>query len=476
MADVQRLADLLIEPLESPECEIKNWLDLKDSNHDKATFAKAVIALANHGGGFIIIGMAKSGSGLAQAPDRPADLSRYDQDALNGIIQSYCDPTMHCAVHIVAGPDGGAYPIVVVPGGHRVPVRARRGGPSGNVMAVNDIFMRKPGPKSEAPISSQDWDELLGRCIQNRRDELIDRMRDLLSGLVPSSSAPLPPTEPFEAPAPALAAPSMATTPIPLAPDSLALWIDASRARWEELSEKLPPSSGPRMPHGRFTAAYQVLGKRKAITLAKLPEVLRASVVRHSGWPPFWMPSRPGIAPYAMGDCVECWIGGDPTTPPSERDAAHADFWRVSVDGLAYLLRGFQEDGMDGKPARGHAPKSVLDLTIPVWRAGECLLQAQKLAQNLFDEPSSVSFTLRYEGLAGRELVSLNGRRVIFEGHIAKQDTITLHTEVDTAVIGSSLPEIIHPLLSPLYALFDFFDLPKSLVDAELQKLRNGQF
>ena len=49
----ERLTDLLVDPMEALDFEVKNWLDLQDSNSDKATLAKAVLALANHGGGFI---------------------------------------------------------------------------------------------------------------------------------------------------------------------------------------------------------------------------------------------------------------------------------------------------------------------------------------------------------------------------------------------------------------------------------------
>ena len=51
----ERLTDLLVDPREALDFEVKNWLDLQDSNSDKATLAKAVLALANHGGGFIAL-------------------------------------------------------------------------------------------------------------------------------------------------------------------------------------------------------------------------------------------------------------------------------------------------------------------------------------------------------------------------------------------------------------------------------------
>ena len=45
-------------------------------------------------------------------------------------------------------------------------------------------------------------------------------------------------------------------------------------------------------------------------------------------------------------------------------------------------------------------------------------------------------------------------------------------THVDTPALASNLPEIVHPFLEPLYALFDFFALPMSLVTEELTRLR----
>ena len=42
--------------------------------------------------------------------------------------------------------------------------------------------------------------------------------------------------------------------------------------------------------------------------------------------------------------------------------------------------------------------------------------------------------------------------------------------------VSDSLPEILYEFLKPLYALFDFFQLPKSLVDEEAQRLRQGRF
>lgn len=450
MASIQqRLADLLLAPREDLDCEIKNWLDLANSADAKATFAKAVLALANHGGGFVVFGLSQATTGFTEAPDRPATLDGYDQDLINGIVANYCDPALHCSVSFVVAPDGALHPIVTVPGGHRMPVRAKRASPDSKTVQNNAIYMRRPGPRSETPQTSQDWDILLARCQANRRDELFDQIRGLIAGALP----PAPP------------APE---------PDRLGEWIGHCRARWSQLVDSVPADTDPRMPHGRYSIGYEIIGDSKPVTLVQLPDVLRASVVRHTGWPPFWLPTRRGITPYAMDGAIECWIGGDTENPPENRDAAHADFWRIDPSGLAYLIRGYEEDDFGGRQARkSYPPAAAFDLVIPVWRIGEALLHAERLAANLFNGPTTVKFSVTYEGLAGRTLVALDGRRMLFEDRTAHQDHITLATHVDAQSIGSNLPEIVQPLLEPLYSLFDFFVLPANLVTEELARMRS---
>ncbi len=449
----ERLADLLVDPTEGLDFEVKNWLNLQSSNEDKATFAKAVLAIANYGGGFIALGLSETESGIVEADGRPATLIAYSQDLINGIVQHYCDPPFHCAVHFVPKPDGMLHPIIVVPGGHKTPVRARRAGPNGNTVTSNAIYVRKPGPRSETPQSAQDWDELLGRCLRNRRDEMFDQIRDLITGAVPQIEQPN-------------------------CRDRLDGWIEANFERWRALIAPLPTGVGPRLPRGRYCFAYEITGERRPIAPARLPEALMASVVRHTGWAPFWYPTRNGIQPYSIDDGIECWLGGDTQSPPEDRDAAHSDFWRIHPDGLAFLLRGYQEDGM-GTQQSGRTstrPATVFDVVLPVWRVGETLLHARSLASKLFEGPTAIRFTAIYEGLAGRSLVSVDGNRDIREGRVARQDSIRLTTHVDAESIDSNLPEIVHPLLSPLYALFDFFELPMSMVTVELARMREGNY
>lgn len=441
-----RFADVLFEPREDLDFEVKNWLDLRSDENAKATFAKAALALANHGGGLIILGMTETPGGMVPAEDRPVSLEAYSTDHLNGIIHNYADPAFHCEVHLRTGPDGQPYPIVVIPGGHRVPVRSKRGGPNGQTVKDNSIYIRRPGPRSEVPQTSQDWDVLLGRCLSHRRDEMFDQIRALISGAVPEAS--------------------MQTTP-----DQLADWIESSKKRWFHLRDTLPENAPERCPHGYMWYAFELAGEFRELSGSQFSDVLRSAEVNYSGWPPFWFPSRAGIRPYPFDDgLIECWIGGDQEEGFGNHGAGNSDFWRVSPDGFGFLVRGYREDDLAGGQGIPDEPGSWTEIEWPVATTVEVLLYIENLAANLLDGPSNVRLSGSYTGMEGRKLHSLGSRYV--RDRVARQDSISLAATFETEAIDTNIAELVHQMLAPFYNTFDFFDLPTTLVTDVIGKLR----
>lgn len=440
---------MLVQPREELEVEIKGWLNLQSSNEDKATLAKALLALANHGGGYVIIGFSEVNASFQAAQGRPATLEHYRQDIVNGIVQKYAEPAFHCTVHLTSDPDGNVYPIISAPGGHKVPISAKRAGPNNETIQQHAIYIRRGGPASEIPQSAQDWDQLLTRCLDARRDELLNRIRDILSGTIgrPSEDA-------SEA-------------------KRLHNWMDTCSSRWKSLTDGLPAGDPRKFPKGYQTFAYAVDGEIRQLCEQDFVEILRSSVVRHTGWPLWHLPASNDVKPYIFDDAVECWHGRD--NGPFYGDPAHLDFWRISKTGLVFLMRGYEEDGLVAD-RRIISAGTVLDVGLPIWRLGEALLHAERLATNLCDGPTSILFRARYVGLQDRELISIDRRRDIGPGRICRQDNKELVVEADGRLISTQLPELLHALLSPLYALFDFFPLSRSLVNAEVEALRSHHF
>jgi len=166
MPSIRELQPLISEPREELGVEYKHWLDLKTNEH-KATLAKAAIALANHGGGFIIIGFAECRSVL-QSQARTSAIEEITQDAVNAAICRYANPEFHCRVDYVTHPKTNVVnPVITVYGKLTVPVMSMRDCPK--VIDKNRCYIRKPGPKSEEPQTGEEWRELLNRCQRANR-------------------------------------------------------------------------------------------------------------------------------------------------------------------------------------------------------------------------------------------------------------------------------------------------------------------
>ena len=191
---------------------------------------------------------------------------------------------------------------------------------------------------------------------------------------------------------------------------------------------------------------------------------------KSSGWTPFWVPTREELRPYVEDGLLECWLGR-PETDRHFNDPAHSDFWRVSRDGLAYLHRGYDEDGPSNLE-----PGTIFDVSLPIWRTAEVLLHAINLAHALGgDVDTGVQFRARYSGLEGRQLVSWSKprNRVGLDGrHRARSSQVDVEIAFDLQRTENGIDEFVYRALVPLYERFDGFELSPDLVSAEIEELR----
>lgn len=345
------LEALVTRPREDLHIEIKNWVDLTDPA-GKATLAKAIIALANHGGGFVVIGLAELDDGtFAPADNRPPNLTPYSQDAVNGIVQAYAAPAFHCAVHHLDHPaTGDRFPVIQVPGGHRVPVQAIKGSPDQRTLVNGKYYIRRQGPQSAEPATAEEWRDLVMRCVRAGRDDLLVAIRDVLAGHAPEASS------------------------APTILEDLQEWASPGIEKWQSL---VPGDQygNPAVPRGFYCVAYAIDGSFERPSLVELSSILKLSMIQHTGWPAWWLPTMPDIEPYPIDGMLECDMGVASGRLLS--DPQHADFWRASLYGRLLLIRGLLEDNLEGIE-----PGQIFSLTTPIWRAGECLLHAAAVATN----------------------------------------------------------------------------------------------
>lgn len=367
-------------------------------------------------------------------------------------MDRYAEPPFQCKFHLVPHPQtADAFPIIEVPGNHKVPIRAKREGPNGEHIQRNTYYVRRQGPKSESPQRADEWDALIGRCVRNAREDLVSHIRNLVYGIVPTPEEPAEKEKESE---------------------KIKRWVSESRKRWEDLvQEKLPAERPSRYQHGIWTFAYSIIGTLTVPNLSELESMLKKVVGRETGWPVWWVPdlSYTIEPPYPRNGTLECWLKD---AKPS--DSAHSDFWRASPEGTMFLLRGHQEDCTPDKVS----PGKYLWAETPIWDVGECLLHARRLSLALGDEEARITFTCTWEGLAGRTLRYWNaekGRQTWFDQtkRTCQQPLVESSVlTISSKDIDPNLPEIVKEFTKVLYQSFRFYEPDMSLFQKEISKMR----
>ena len=444
MPSIRELQPLISEPREDLGVEYKDWLDLTTNEH-KATLAKAAIALANHGGGFIVIGFAEQRSELQSHPC-PPEIPATTQDTVNDAVRRYATPEFHCGVDHLSHPKSGVeHPVITVPSNLTVPVLSKRD--CENVIAQNRCYIRKPGPRSEEPQTSEEWRELINRCIRAGREDMLEAIRSIVSGRVEILN------------------------PAPNALDELRAYCDEARKHWKELVAKEPKNSPARFPYGYYEMGFFLVGAQPSNSLTEIKN--RLAIARNillTGWPPF-SEKYSGWTTRPYETFVETWNGQFGHGDSMEREPEFCDFWRVSIDGKLYTIRAYLEDGLQRIPRDERIPGGkVFDVTLPVWKIAEGLLFASRFAET-FHGVAAIAIQCRFTGLEGRRLTCINGRRLLPNSYVSDTAEIMLTRQVTPKQVRDNLAEILHPLLLPLYEHFQFFQLPFDLVQEELAKL-----
>jgi len=441
-----RLEELVKHPMETLSVELKEWLD-PTQEESKANLAHAVLALANSGGGHVVIGFTKDGATYKPLPAPAGILEMYDHDCLNAITNKYCDPTFHLGCEIVTS-GSQRHPVILVPGQHSVPIRCTRDGPDMKHVRQNKYYIRRPGPSSEEIRTADEWRLLIRRCVMVDKAQLIEDMRSILTPGVNVAS-----DKKKEA-----------------VKDPHSEWVKQSVDRMETIVKDKYGSIG-KGPYakGGWYGAYSFSPSLSGVTVKDVSERLRNCIGRETGWPIGQFPPRAG-QPYAFEGSLEMSLVEEFNDPLS------GDYWRASPSGKFIIFRGMQEDSNETLFGSKHE-KPAFNFTTPVWRLAELLLHAMRFADQYSPtEKRSAVVSVDWYGLKGRQLVADMSKYGLLSDRLSKQDKV--HSEIvvpDVSRVQEQLPELVFQLTKPLYEVFDFFEIPMQTVQGEINQLLRRQ-
>lgn len=431
-----QLQELVDAPRERLDVEYKAWLNL-DDKEVKAELAKHLCALANHGGGFVVFGIANDMTPVGQTPP---EAGPYDQDRLSAIVRRFLVPEFQVTVHEVTASDTGiTHPVVWVPSRESVPVCSRRSGPKkeGKAVGIEEVthYTRTPGPQSVPATTPEHWRPIIRRCVLHDR-------RALLAGLEPllrSSSNPV--SEPGEA---------------------LRRWHEAAHRKFLEAAEGDRHGELLKRAHYQLSYRIEVAGDEQLDMAGLIDELRRigSEVMQfvNSGWPMFCILNTNDLMPRSTVDASlgeEEFLEVDLVTADATQFSL-ADFWRLSPCGMATIVRAYHEDRVTDWGYAGE-----LDPGTSFWLWGmareiaEMIHHARAVAER-FEAPETVSFRAEWVGLKGRLLWDPeNPLLARMRSRTAHDDRRVFAKTVPVAGLAESWPQLTAEMLLPVLRVFD---------------------
>lgn len=416
------LRALLDDPQEIEAVEFKSWMDLSDPL-SKAKLARHIAALSNYGGGYIVFGFEP----VALTPCAPAPhlAAKINSDIVVGIVDTYLSPTFHCEVTQVVSSAGSIHPVIHIPPHGTAPICAKRNGPDTKGVpqgiAAGSYYVRKPGPKSEAVRTAEEWAPIIRRCVMHERANLLDALSAALR------IAPEPPQS-----------------------DLLETWHHAAHSEFLRQVERVGDDL---LKRSHLQLSYRVIATDgQQLSPGGLSRVL--AEVNHevhdlvaTGWSMFstYNEQLEWTADAGTGtdeDFVELSLIG------ISNIASASDFWRVSPSGLVTLIREYWEDGSFVEEKYGKKPGTILDPALMIRSLAELVRHAKAFAER-FSSAREVEFRCQWRGLSGRRPF-LTQRYGHILGHSTGRDERVATGRFPVGELGGDWPEVVARLADPL--------------------------
>lgn len=458
---VDRAKELVDRPSESLSVELKRWID-PDTQVGTAKLVRAVLALRNHGGGYMVVGFDNN----TLAPDRgnvPQDArAKFHHDKIQGLVSRFASEPFEVALEFPER-DGQLYPVIGVPSGVKTPVAAKSDLVVGDakLITAGDIYVRSlraNNTPSTAKAGWQDWPALVETCFDNREADIGRFLRRHLGGLTPEV------LQEFGAAMTRVGQPKESTE------ESLRRLLQESEERYKIV---IPERKLSLPDHGSWETALIVGGDvpKHGANLEFL-NLLDSSNPDYTGWP-VWLDSR-GFTdqtsrPYVVNGVWEALIA----SIGSDWFTDHIDFMRLDPKGRFYLRRPHQDDvsRSDRAPRK---PFSALDFGLVTIRTAEAIAVGLAFGKAMGCKPDTtiLSFAFRWSRLKGRQLVSwANPERYISPSRAAYQDEVLSFVDVPLETPLSAVSEFVHRATQPVFEVFDGFSLSKEVTEDLTRRL-----
>jgi len=430
---------LLTSPGERQDVEYKSSIPFDDNTTFGLRLVRHILGMANIGGGWIVIGY-EDDTLLVDHNHSQEIAATYDTTRLSAAVDKYIhgDRGIRLAVFMEIHPKTQLpHPITRVQGLERTPFicRSTKAAPDSNqpILQTGKVYIRRPGAATSEIQTPSEWEDLLRRCVSQRRDEFLSEFVDLFRRMNTGDATPHRDMK-----------------------EGLNEWMVKRRA---DLTTKVAlPDGGGYMELGQALirprdSRWAIQELRKAAVSAKLP---------YTEW-------------FDNSQLVPAEGGIESRTEPKAR--VGTDYWHLAQDGAYFFSSFFREDyeAPFFSSSLGH-PKKSLWFDLAIFRIARALLHGAHIYNGLGITPSEgFSTAIKHRGLYGRTIYTsvVNYPYFIDSRGVSGVDTHEWQGEVTVDLIRGQLVELVHEIANSLFVKFEFAEVPKSLVDQIVGKYQD---
>ncbi|MBZ9808105.1 helix-turn-helix domain-containing protein [Mesorhizobium sp. ESP-6-2] len=458
VASSQEILNQLVEnPAESLNVEVKRWLDPK-ADEGKAKIAIACMALRNRNGGRLIIGF--DDKALHPSTDgRPADLHQaFNTDSINSIVSYFASHAFEVEVGFGERVEG-RFPVLSVAPGVRAPVAAKR--PlivDGKHLIRQDAVYFRTLNSSNVPSSSiakhSDWPDIVEICFENREADFgrflrrhlgpnqLEMLIELITGL--KSGAAVDEGVDF------FRWDANSRSNILRSRTFELLRMNDRRRRQCFDSDEFRERAQQVEKAGTWSAMLVIDPPfPDQDSSQKFFDTVANSNPQYTGWP-VWLDSRnfhdEEFRPRKTDKGWDTIV-----LRPGRTWGAHADFYRIKATGEFYLWRVLGDDMSEHVE-----PSTVLDPGLMIYRVAETIAVGLAIAKGLErGEGTSLAFAFRWEKLQGRQIQSWTDPRRYYSPHgQAYDDQAEGFVVIDAGTSPSAIAPFVQQATEELFAVW----------------------
>jgi len=362
----KELVAVIVQNFESKSLDYKaplNWETAEKK--DRCSLVKDIIAFANTGGGFIVIGVSEADDGFELTGLTLEQVGSFEASALCTFVQNYADPPINLRVQKVTHEQRN-FIILEIPRFADTPHLCQKDFPG--VLSDRALYVRTDNNESAPIKSSADFRAVIEAAIRNRKDSLLSSFRAILTGPLTEAPTARQAEQQFQG------------------------QVEAARQRFDDvysLGEK---------DYSFFIETVFVLQEFDPyrFTSDQLHQGANKATASFTGWPFLFIH-------WNRSDCLsftdEGIEGNIATQDFANKDIF--DFWKFNESGLFYKKELNPYSG--SKPAVVSAPGIVRHFA-------EAIYCMTRLYEDLLDDSEVVELRVTFLGMRNRSLVWDNGR------------------------------------------------------------------